>query len=87
MFNADSLHDWLSDVQLLLVQLLGVTPILIPYLCFNYIAKIKCLSKSSVFCDITRCNLLKGNRRFGGTCHLQRPRISEAKNKREAGSN
>jgi hypothetical protein len=29
-----------------------------------------CSAKSSVFCDITPCSLLKVNRRVGGTCHF-----------------
>jgi hypothetical protein len=42
--------------------------------------------KSSIFWDI---ELLKVNGRFGGTCrlHLQGQRISQARNKREAGRN
>jgi hypothetical protein len=43
--------------------------------------------KSSVFWDITPCSPLKVNRRTGETCrlHLQGPRISQARNQREAG--
>jgi hypothetical protein len=44
--------------------------------------------KSSIFLDITPCNPLKVNRRFGGTCrlHLQERRISQARNQLEADS-
>jgi hypothetical protein len=43
--------------------------------------------KISIFWDITPCSPLKVNRRFGGTyrLHLQGPRISQARNQREAG--
>jgi hypothetical protein len=45
--------------------------------------------KTSTFWDITPCNSLKVSRRFGGTCRLNRQgeRISQARNKREIGSN
>jgi hypothetical protein len=44
--------------------------------------------KSSVFWDITPCSPLKVNRRFGGTygLHIQGPKLSQARNQREAGS-
>jgi hypothetical protein len=44
--------------------------------------------KNRIFCDITPCSPLKVNRRFKGTCrlHLQGRRISQARNKRQAGS-
>jgi hypothetical protein len=42
--------------------------------------------KSCIFWDITPCNPLKVNRRFGGTCrlHLQGRRISQARNQSES---
>jgi hypothetical protein len=44
---------------------------------------------SPIFWEITLCNLLKVNRRFGGTyrLHLQSRRINEARNQHEASSN
>jgi hypothetical protein len=44
--------------------------------------------KSCIFLDITTYNLLKVNRRFGGTCrlHVQSRRIRQERNKREADS-
>jgi hypothetical protein len=46
------------------------------------------MKSSTIFCDITPCSPLKVNRRFGGTCrlHLQRRRISQARNQRDGGS-
>jgi hypothetical protein len=42
--------------------------------------------KTSTFWDITPCNPLKVNRRFGETCHvhLQGRRISQERNERES---
>jgi hypothetical protein len=44
--------------------------------------------KSSIFCDIMTCGPLKVNWRFAGTCnrHLERRRISQARNQRGVGS-
>jgi hypothetical protein len=51
-------------------------------------ARTPVVMKSSVFWDMTQCNLLEVNRRLGGTCrlHLQDRRIIQARNQREAGS-
>jgi hypothetical protein len=48
----------------------------------------KLIMKCSIFWDITLYSLLKGSRRFGGTCrhHLQGRRVSHAGNQRETGS-
>jgi hypothetical protein len=43
--------------------------------------------QSSIFWDITLCSSLKVNQRFGGTCRLHvQDRISQARNRHEAGS-
>jgi hypothetical protein len=44
--------------------------------------------KSSVFWDIMPCSSVKVNQRFGGTyrLHLQGQKVSQARNKHEAGS-
>jgi hypothetical protein len=46
------------------------------------------IQNSSVFWDITLCNLAKVSQRFGGTCclHFQGQRIVQARNQYEAGS-
>jgi hypothetical protein len=46
------------------------------------------VTKISIVCDITPCNPLKFNRRFGGTCHLhlQSQRIHQARHQHKTGS-
>jgi hypothetical protein len=46
------------------------------------------MKKSSIFCDISPGNLLKVNRRFGGTCqmHLPGQRVNQARNQHEVDS-
>jgi hypothetical protein len=62
----------------------------ISFLCSSFYDLKRCLKicinfKSTIFWDITPCNLLKVNRRFRGTyrLYLQGRRISRARNQRE----
>jgi hypothetical protein len=75
-------------------MLIDIDPVILCFLrtwLFNFTAML-CWYKNQrdyddefIFWDITSCNLLKIDRRFGGTCrfHLQGRRISQARNWRQ----